>query len=248
MALPNWYKILGVPENITNGGLERLLDKERLEHHPDRHSTASQAEKDRHTERLKTVLDGVSFLLSEHGKELLDAQLREERAAQARAKAEKLRERNQQEAEERGDADDLRRQFGSPPSPKVRATPTGTGHSSGPPRTTGRPASSSPPRSTPSQPFKPPSRPAPATANSSDWFATICTYLGVVAFVVAPFPLMYATGLAKNSNAWENGNLLAALVMIILGLWGIASIGIAVCVIGYLAFAGVRQLLGAISK
>jgi hypothetical protein len=152
MALPNWYKTLGVPEDITKPDLERLREKERLEHHPDRHATASQTEKDRHASRLKTVLEGVSFLLTRDGKKLLDEQLRKERAAEAKAKAEREGEQNRPEAEEHSDADDL----GTPPPirtpppftwaygawPPPPFTPPSTPpHSSGPPRAGGNPTS-----------------------------------------------------------------------------------------------------------
>jgi DnaJ-domain-containing protein 1 len=77
-----------------------------------------------------------------------------------------------------------------------------------------------------------------------DVFRGVCTCIGVALLVAAPWVIMEATGLAKNTNALGEGNLLAALLMIVCGLWAIASIGIVICIVGYLVFSGLGLLAG----
>jgi hypothetical protein len=111
--MDNWYEILGVPESVTRSELKHLREKARLEHHPDLYDAAPQAEREWHAAQLKTCLEGVSFLLSEEGPQILKAHLKQQHAAQAKAEAERIRKRNQDEARQRGDADALRQRFGS---------------------------------------------------------------------------------------------------------------------------------------
>jgi hypothetical protein len=124
----NWYEILGVPEDISPSELKVKLRKEEKKHHPDRHEQESQEVKDRHEARFKMYEEGVSFLLNKASRDKLDEHLRAaERAAQAAAEAEATRKRNEEEAQRRGDADDLRERFGSPPPPAGRTRSGRTG-------------------------------------------------------------------------------------------------------------------------
>jgi hypothetical protein len=136
----NWYEILGVSESITDAELEKLEEAAQREHHPDRYGSASPEIQAQHAAQLKRTLEGVSFLLTEKGRELLDKQLRQQRAA---AEQEARRQQNEKEARERGDADDLRARFGGRPSTASGAQ-SGGGRAVSPPSLSRRMPQTSP--------------------------------------------------------------------------------------------------------
>jgi curved DNA-binding protein CbpA len=228
--MDNWYEILGVPEDIKSGELERLESKARLEHHPDRHSGEPPGEQARHAAQLKRCLEGVSFLLNRKTRDVLDEHLR---AVRATAEAERVRRRNEEEATRRGDADDLRAQFGSKPRPADSTPPSGTAPSHRP----------SPPQPGPGLPPRPPSpTPSRSAISEADVVSPLDAYPAVdwggvagrlgalvasLALLASPFYIMSATGAASNdhlSGAWA----------IELGCFALLLVGLiaVVCVLG----------------
>jgi len=107
----NWYAILKVEENVTAAELERRRDNARRKHHPDSYASDPQDVKDWHAAQLKIWLEGVAFLLSRRTREMLDNNLRQQRAYAA-DEDEKTRGQNHGGAKRRGDTDDLSARFG----------------------------------------------------------------------------------------------------------------------------------------
>jgi hypothetical protein len=99
----NWYAILKVEENVTGAELERRRDNARRKHHPDSYTSDPQDVKDWHAAQLKMWLEGVAFLLSRRTREMLDNDLRQQRAYAADLD-EKARGQNHEGAKRRGDA------------------------------------------------------------------------------------------------------------------------------------------------
>jgi hypothetical protein len=223
--MDNWYEILGVPENVQSAELKRLRDKALREHHPDKHVSEPADVQAWHAAQLKRVLEGVSFLLSETGAKILDAHLRATRAA---AEAEKVRRRNAEDAQRRGDADDLRAQFGG------RARPT-----------SGAPWNGTPPPSRPSPHRPTPPRPpvkVRSPRSEADMVLPLDKFppvdLGAVAGRVgalvaslvllgSPFYIMSATGAASNDHL--SGGALIELGCFALFVLGLIAV---VCVLG----------------
>jgi hypothetical protein len=81
-------------------------------------------------------------------------------------------------------------------------------------------------------------------SGSADFLSGFTLVIGGILFLAAPWIIMLSTGLAYNSNALGENNLLAPLIMIACGLWGCANI----CIVIYLAFAGLGTLFSWISK
>jgi hypothetical protein len=238
--MDNWYEILGVPENIEPdellAELERLRDKAQREHHPDQHRHDLPAERDWHAEQLKRVLDGVSFLETKHGPKILKEHLRQQRAAQAAAEAERVRSRNAEEAKRRGDADDLRAQFGSRPRPAsgTRSSDTTPPRRPSPPRP-GSGLRPPPHRPTPSRPpvkvrHSPRSEAGVVLALDEfppvDWGAVAGRVIGLVAalaLLALPIYIMIATTAASNDQLHEDGLVeLGCFALLIVGLAAVA--------------------------
>jgi DnaJ homolog subfamily C member 7 len=59
----DYYKILGVERNATEDVIKKAYKKRALEHHPDRHSNASDAEKKEQEIKFKEVGEAYGILL-----------------------------------------------------------------------------------------------------------------------------------------------------------------------------------------
>ncbi len=223
--MDNWYEILGVSEGVRSKTLKQLRTEKRREHHPDHHESDPPETRKWHTEKFMLWEEGVSFLLNKTTRDKLDQHLKATRAA---AEREDIRRRNAEDAKRRGDAADLRAQFGSRPRPVQRE--------------------SSPPR--PSPGFRPPThRPTPPRSpvkvpHSSrseagvvlaldefppvEWGAVAGRLIGLVASLAllgSPFYIMSATGAASNDHL--SGGALIELGCFALFVVGLAAVACA---------------------